>query len=60
MIQIDIPMPKGCWSCPYFRFARCMAKSRTGRKIKNTRNLDDKKQKWCPLKEFGGDSDDNH
>ena len=55
MIQIDIPMPKGCWSCPYFHYdlgkEKCVAKSRTGRKIHKTWNLGDKRQEWCPLKE---------
>lgn len=55
MIQIDIPMPKGCWTCPYYKSdigqTRCMAKSRTGRLIDKTWNLGDARQKWCPIKE---------
>lgn len=53
MIQIDIPMPKGCWTCNFYQgdntVPRCVAKSRSGRIIANAWNLGDKKQAWCPL-----------
>ncbi len=59
MIQIDITMPKDCWTCPYYKtyyksgrseivFA---AKSQKGRKINNTWNLGYTRQKWCSIKE---------
>lgn len=54
MIQIDIPMPEGCDSCPFFRGnwkeLRCMAKSRHGKKLDKTMKLYDTKQPWCPIK----------
>lgn len=53
MIKIDIDMPKGCWTCPYFRSnwnkPRCTAKSQAGRKILKYWNLGDTRKKWCPL-----------
>lgn len=59
MIQIDIPMPKGCWTCPYYRSgwneSVCGAKSQKGRKINNTWNLGYARQKWCPIKEVKSD-----
>ena len=61
MIQIDIQMPKGCALCPYLELgwnrARCKAKSKTGREIKNPRNMRETRQKWCPLKDVGGESE---
>jgi len=55
MIQIDISMPKGCWTCPYYKSGRnesvCVAKSQRGRKINKTWNLGDARQKWCPIME---------
>ena len=59
MIKIDIQMPKGCWSCPYYKSDRyepvCVAKSQRGRKINKTWNLGDARQKWCPIKECYSD-----
>ena len=55
MIQIDIPMPKGCWTCPYYRSgwneSVCGAKSQKGKKLSRTWNLEDERQKWCPIME---------
>ena len=59
MIQIDIPMPKGCWTCPYYRSVwavpLCGAKSQKGRKLSRTWNLEEARQKWCPIKEVDSD-----
>ena len=59
MIQIDISMPKGCWTCPYYRSvwnaSVCGAKSQKGRKLSKTWNLEDARQKWCPIKEVKRD-----
>ena len=53
MIQIDIPMPKGCHSCPCFRKdssnTRCVAKSRIGRQIDDMMELDYARMLWCPI-----------
>lgn len=55
MIKIDIDMPKGCWSCPYWFHDKgqsewkCRAKSQKGRLFYRTYNLDDERQPWCPL-----------
>ena len=52
-------MPKGCWTCPYYKSGRnesvCVAKSQRGRKINKTWNLGDARQKWCPIKEVKSD-----
>lgn len=61
MIQIDIPMPKGCYTCPYWFYWKgqtnwkCRAKSQKGRKFYRIYNLDDCRQPWCPLKEVESD-----
>lgn len=63
MIQIDISMPNGCWTCPYYKTyyksgrseTVCGAKSQKGRKINNTWNLGHARQKWCPIKEVKSD-----
>lgn len=59
MIKIDISMPKGCWSCPYYRSgwneSVCVAKSQKGKKLSRTLNLENARQKWCPIKEVKSD-----